>query len=42
MKDYKERPIRIKIPSFFIPNEIARKYISIVKCERLIKKLKNL
>jgi hypothetical protein len=41
MKDYKEKPIRIKIPSFFIPHDLSRKYISIVKCERLVKKLKN-
>lgn len=41
MINLKEKPIRIKIPSFFIPKDIARKYRSIVKCVRLVKKLKN-
>lgn len=41
MKDFKERTIRIKIPSYWIPQELKRKYRSIVKADNLIKKLKN-
>ncbi len=40
-QDLKEKPIMIKIPSFFIPKDIARKYRSIVKSENLVNKLKN-
>ncbi len=40
-QDLKESPIMIKIPSFFIPKDIARKYRSIVKSENLVNKLKN-
>ena len=41
MQELREKPIRIKIPSLFIPKDIARKYRSIVKSENLVKKLKN-
>ena len=36
-----EKPIIIRIPRFFIPDEISRKYRNIVKMGNLIKKLKN-
>ena len=36
-----EKPIKIKIPKYFIPHDISRKYINIVKMDNLIKRLKN-
>lgn len=38
--DLKEKPIRIRIPGFFIPFELSRKYRNIVKTENMIKRLK--
>jgi hypothetical protein len=40
-QDLREKPIRIKMPSFFIPKDIARKYRNIVKSMSLVNKLKN-
>lgn len=37
----KEKPIIIKIPRNFIPNEIAKKYRILTKANNVIKKLKN-
>jgi hypothetical protein len=36
----KDKPIKIRIPRFFIPEEIARKARGIVKNDNVIKKLK--
>ena len=36
-----EKPIKIRIPRFFIPDDISRKYKNIVKMGNLIKKLKK-
>lgn len=42
MKNLREKPIRIRIPRFFIPEDIARKARSIVKNDNVIKKLKSI
>lgn len=42
MKNLREKPIRIKIPRFFIPQDIARKARDMVKNDNLIKKLKSI
>jgi hypothetical protein len=39
MKNLKEKTLRIKIPRFFIPEDIARKARGIVKNDNVIKKL---
>ena len=39
MKTLKEKPIRVRIPRFFIPEDIARKARGIVKNDNVIKKL---
>ena len=36
-----EKPIKIRIPRIFIPDDISRKYKNIVKMGNLIKRLKN-
>jgi hypothetical protein len=38
----KDKPIKIRIPRFFIPEEIARKARGIVKNDNVIKKLKSI
>lgn len=42
MQDLREKPIRIKIPRFFIPQDIARKARGMVKNDNVIKKLKSI
>ena len=39
MKNLREKPIRVRIPRFFIPEDIARKERGIVKNDNVIKKL---
>lgn len=36
-----EKPIKIRIPRFFIPEYISKKYMNIAKMYNLIKKLKK-
>jgi hypothetical protein len=38
----KDKPIKIRIPRFFIPEDIARKARGIVKNDNVIKKLKSI
>jgi len=42
MKNIREKPIRIRIPRFFIPEDIARKARGIVKNDNVIKKLNQI
>jgi hypothetical protein len=42
MKNLREKPIRIRIPRFFIPKDIARKARGIVKNDNVIKKLNQI
>lgn len=37
-----EKPIKIRIPRFFIPEDISRKYRNLTKMDNMIKRLKNL
>jgi hypothetical protein len=38
----KDKPIKIRIPRLFIPEDIARKARGIVKNDNVIKKLKSI
>ena len=38
----KDKPIKIRIPRFFIPEDLSRKYKTIVRTDNMIKRLKNL
>lgn len=42
MKNLREKPIRIRIPRFFIPQDVARKARGMVKNDNVIKKLKSI
>lgn len=42
MKNLREKPIRIRVPRFFIPEDIAIKARGIVKNYNVIRKLKSI
>lgn len=42
MKNLKEKPIVVRIPRFFIPEDIVRKARGIVKNDNVIKKLNQI